>query len=397
MRYKDLFRKLDRNLSDIQNTVEPRALLATVLQRLVDDFETELGLQASRLYAREGDQYALVREYPQTQSRQGFRLPASYEPVRRLLENGVVLREEHDPGLDPGIEAALGVGTFAAISLGPAAEFIVAFSLGRDSDREHVIYMLNTVRNVINLKLGKLRLDDRVAEVRAIQMSLLPRAAPVFEDFDIWGATLPAEEVGGDLYDFIAVGPRSIGIAVVDSSGHGLPAALQARDAIIGLRMGVEERLRITATIEKLNAVIAHSALASKFISLFYGELERNGTLVYCNAGHVPPLVFSAGRCIELTRGGRVLGPIADAQYERGYVTLGPGDLLLALTDGILEAADDRGHGFDLERIKAIVREGRWSSARTLVESIFEEVRRFSGRTTPVDDQTAVVVLRRDS
>jgi sigma-B regulation protein RsbU (phosphoserine phosphatase) len=170
---------------------------------------------------------------------------------------------------------------------------------------------------------------------------------------------------------------------------------LQARDAIIGLRMGVEERMRLTATIEKLNAVIARSALASKFISMFYGELERNGTLVYCNAGHVPPLVFSGGRVSELTRGGRVLGPIADAQYERGYVMLRPGDLLLATTDGILEAENERGHGFGTERIKAIVREGRFGSAREIVESIFDEARRFTGRATPVDDQTVLAVVRR--
>lgn len=397
MRYKDLFRKLDRNLSDIQSTADSRALLVATIQRLVDDFEQDLGLSASRLYAREGDHYVLVREYPPTSSRTGFRIPASYEPIRQLLQHGFVLREEHDPDLDPGIETALGVATFAAICVGAGCEFVVAFSLLRDADREHVIYMLNTVRNVINLKLGKQRLEDRVAEVRAIQLSLLPRSVPEFGDFDVWAATVPAEEVGGDLYDYIVVGPRALGLAVVDSSGHGLPAALQARDAIIGLRMGVEERLRITATVEKLNDVIARGALASKFISMFYGELELNGTLVYCNAGHVPPLLFSGGRCEELTRGGRVLGPFPAAQYERGYVDLAPGDLLLAMTDGLLEAEDQRGRSFGTERIKAIVREGRWSSCRELIEAIFEQVRRFSGRATPIDDQTALAVRYRQA
>ena len=136
------------------------------------------------------------------------------------------------------------------------------------------------------------QLEGRVAQARMIQMSLLPESAPEFGDYDVWGRTEPAEEVGGDLYDFIQVSKRSLGIAIADSAGHGLPAALQARDAIIGLRMGVEERWRITATIEKLNKVVGRSALVSRFISLFYGEIEPNGNFVYCNAGHNPPVVL---------------------------------------------------------------------------------------------------------
>jgi sigma-B regulation protein RsbU (phosphoserine phosphatase) len=201
--------------------------------------------------------------------------------------------------------------------------------------------------------------------------------------------------VGGDLYDFIRVSQRSLGIAVADASGHGLPAALQARDAIIGLRMGVEENLRISATLEKLNRVINHSALASKFISLFYAELESAGTVVYCNAGHNPPLLWDGATFRELARGGMILGPNPSSQYERGYETLVQGSILLAYTDGIVEAVNASDEAFGMDRLRAVIRDRAWASARELVEAVFAEVRRHVGGDSRDDDQTVVAVLRK--
>lgn len=394
MNYKDLFRKLERSLAEIQGSEDLTATLSAILKRLVDDYR-DLGIVGGRIYARRGAHYVLQREYPVRRAPRGFKIPASYQPIRDMLEHGIVRQDLRDPGVDPKIERALGVKTFAAIAIGERGEHLMAFTLRPRSEREHVVYTLNTIRHVINAKIRQEQLADRVAEVRAIQMSLLPRTAPSFEGFDVWGATRPAEEVGGDLYDFIAVSPRVLGIAIADSAGHGLPAALQARDAIIGLRMGVEERLRITATVEKLNKVVSHSALASKFISLFYGEIEKNGNLVYVNAGHAPPLLRGRGGLQELTLGGLVLGPSPHALYERGYVTLEPGAALLAYTDGISEAENPRGEAFGVERLKDLLLGKAWTSARDLVQAVFDGATAFVGSDLRVDDQTVVAVVRR--
>jgi sigma-B regulation protein RsbU (phosphoserine phosphatase) len=393
MQHKNLFRKLDRNLRKIERSSDLLATTSEILRRLVDDFRDDLGLVGGRIYAREDAHYVLQREYPQGRARLGFRIPVTYPVIQELLAQGYVYRGSGDPDVDHEIERAIGVEVFAAIGVGDGGEQIIAFSLGEDADPDSVVHTLNTIRNVINLKLRHEWLEDRVAEARAIQMSLLPKAPPVFGDYDFWGATVPAEEVGGDLYDFIPVSKRSLGLAIADASGHGLPAALQARDAIIGLRMGVAESLRITATLEKLNRVVGASALASKFISLFYGELERNGTLVYCNAGHTPPLIWNGSAFDELSRGGMVLGPNPDAVYERHYTTLGPGAVFLAYTDGITEAENAAGEAFGVERVKALVRRPGWKSARDLVEAVFEAVRSFSGQAAPDDDQTVIAIL----
>jgi serine phosphatase RsbU (regulator of sigma subunit) len=392
--YKNLFRKLEKNLALIQGAGDVQATLSAILNRLMQDLTQDLGLLRGRIYVRRGDAFVLVEEFPAPREHVGYRIPVTYEPIRQLLRDGFVVHGSGDPELDSEIEGSLGVRTFAAICVGESRERIVAFSLLDSSDREHVVSVLNTIRHVINLTLRRERLEDRVAQARSIQLSLLPSPGPSFADFDIWGSTLPAEEVGGDLYDFIAVSERSLGVAIADSAGHGLPAALQARDAIIGLRMGVEERWRITATVEKLNKVVGSAALVSRFISLFYCEIEPNGMLVYCNAGHNPPLIYHRGVFSELTRGGLILGPNPDARYERGYETLHPGSLLFAYTDGITEAEDAQGEMFGVERIRGIIAGRQWTSAKALVEAVFDAAKEFSSRGIPVDDQTALSVIR---
>ena len=90
--------------------------------------------------------------------------------------------------------------------------------------------------------------------------------------------------------------------------------------------------------MERLNEIIHLSTLTSRFVSMVYGELEASGNFVYVNCGHPPPFRVAAdGKEKLLERGGIVLGPIPDATYERGFVKIRPGDLLVLYTDGIVE------------------------------------------------------------
>ena len=394
MKSRQLFNKLEATLEHLERTDDPIATVSAILALLVEDFKDDLGLVGGRLYVREEDDYVLQLEYPDRGNPLGFRIPVSYAPVQELLRNGFVFVAVDNVERSQEIEGTLGVDSFAAIRIGESRRHVIAFSLADDSDVDQVIFTLNTIRHVINLKLRKTHLENRVSEMRAIQGSLIPDQPPEFEGYDLWGDNQSAEEVGGDLYDFISISERSLGVAIADSAGHGLPAALQARDAIIGMRMGVEERLRITATLEKLNRVISRSALASRFISMFYCEIEPNGNLVYVNAGHNPPLLFRMGQTFELSRGGTVLGPNPHALYERGYMQMTPGSILLLYTDGITEASDAHGEMFGVSRLQAIVNSRAWTSARELVQRIFEEVQTFSQTDPPRDDQTVVAVIR---
>ena len=142
------------------------------------------------------------------------------------------------------------------------------------------------------------------------------------------------------------------GFAIGDASGHGLPAALLVRDVVTGLRMGIEKDLKVAYVFGKLNRVIHRSNLSSRFVSVFYGELEAGGNLVYVNAGHPPPLLFSRRAASERAghRRHRHRAAAGGALPPRASPTSSRGDVLVLCTDGILERRNREGEFFGQER-----------------------------------------------
>jgi sigma-B regulation protein RsbU (phosphoserine phosphatase) len=395
--FRQLHKKLETTLANIQQSEEIHATLQEILDTLVRDFGQDLGLLGGRLYQKQGKKYVLLAQSGRgRRARRGFSVPTSYRPLERLAQQGYVFSRKGDPDFDPRIEGPLGIRAYAAIGIGERNRYLISFNLRRRFAEEQIIYALNTVRHVVNMKIQQERLEDILWEAREIQMSMLPREVPRFKGYELYGRSLPAEVVGGDLFDYIPITGRVMGVAVADARGHGLPASLQARDVVVGLRMGAEMHFKMVTTIEKLNRVIARSALAAQFVSLFYGELEHNGNLIYCNAGHHPGLLLRGERIIELTKGGLLLGPNPDAHYERGFVVLRKGDLLLLYTDGVVEAVSPRGEEFGAERLRAMMVEGRELPARELTQQILSRVEQWCHPARPKDDRTVMVIRRTD-
>ncbi|MEE8368243.1 MAG: PP2C family protein-serine/threonine phosphatase, partial [Thermoanaerobaculia bacterium] len=143
----------------------------------------------------------------------------------------------------------------------------------------------------------------------------------------------------------------------------------------------------------------------SRFVSMFYGELEKNGNFIYVNSGHPPPFhLDTQGVAHPLSNGGAVLGPIPNATYERGFVSLGPGELIIMYTDGILEARrPDSGpeeameEEFGRERLLAAVRAHRHKSSADIVAAVFESVETFCGVASQADDRTVLIVKLPDA
>src|SRR5262245_13597378 len=212
-----------------------------ILKSLVDDFKTELGITGGRIYRLRGQSYVIETQYGRgPKLKPGFRIAASYVPIQIVRKRGYVYMGPEDPGFDRALEERIGVGHFAAFGIGEEAPWLMAFTVSGRVDAEQLRVALSTVRHAVNLKLRQEALEDVILEAKKIQMSLLPRELPKFGDYDVWANSIPAEEVGGDLYDFLSVSERIMGIAIADSSGHGLPSALQARDVITGLRVVIE-------------------------------------------------------------------------------------------------------------------------------------------------------------
>ena len=128
------------------------------------------------------------------------------------------------------------------------------------------------------------------------------------------------------------------GLLIGDASGHGLPAALLVRDVVTGLRMAAYWDFRIERIMGHLNSVIHKSRLTTRFVSLFYGEVERSGNFFYVNCGHPPPLLVNPTRGIQhLDMGGSILGPLPEQRFKRGFAHIDRGGLLVLYTDGLSE------------------------------------------------------------
>lgn len=398
-----LMKKVERAVSAIGETDDLAQTVHRLAERLIAEFRDELGIFGGRLYQRDGSSYVLKATFAEAKKlAPGLRVPASYPPLELCCLRGTVYVEADDPVVDRELEKALGVHEFACVEVGDE-EYILAFNVSPGFNRDDILFSLGILRHAINQQIRHQRLQEIFREARKIQRSLLPRRAPKHGCYDVFGRNEPMKSVGGDYFDYISISPKILGLAIADVSGHGLPAALQVRDVYTGLRMGAERDFKMVRTLERLNRIIHRSTLTSRFVSLVFGELELNGNFIFVNAGHPPPIHLRAdGRYRLLRGGGPVLGPLPDATYERGFVRLHPGDMLVLYTDGIVESygwpeeADPRSTGtaeeYGSRRLLEVARAHLGRPAREVVDAIFASVDEFGGGRPVMDDRTVVVV-----
>jgi sigma-B regulation protein RsbU (phosphoserine phosphatase) len=303
-----------------------------------------------------------------------------------------------DSRLDQRLEADLGTREcFAAVAVADA-RYVLSFDVESvGDDHENLVATLNIIRLAINQKLREDRVIAIMEEARQIQNSILPRQIPQPGDFEIAARTVAAEIVGGDFYDVITLDDDVFDVAVADATGHGLPAALQVRDVFTGLRMGLAREYKLTRTVARLNSIIHRSRLATKFVTLFLAEMNLDGRIIYCNAGHPAAVVMRAdGSVAFLQAGGMILGPNPNARYTFGIDELKPGDLLVLYTDGITEATSEPdGEEYGRDRLIHALRTARHLDPLAIVDRVYLDVEEFSAVSPPADDQTLVVVKRR--
>jgi len=391
MDYRKLLTQVERTLEQLETSDSPSTSVAQIAETIATNFRHQLGITGGRVYECRDEAYELVARFGESHEGElGIEVPKNYKPIELVLENGIVVMDPSDPGFDPVLEGKLGAQRFCAISVGDE-DYIIAFNVSPSHRREDILFSLNLIRYAINQRIRATKYQSLIIEAQRIQQSILPSRIPQYPGYDIWGRTVPAEIVSGDFYDFIPVSDNILGLAIADGSGHGLPAALVVRDVYMGLRMATDRDFKIIRTLEKLNHIIHRGRLTTKFVSLFYGELETGGILIYCNAGHNPPfLLRKSGKVEYLRNGGPVLGPTPDATYMRGYAQLEVGDLLCMYTDGIIEAHDREDREFSTERLVGIVKRNRHRPAQEIGLEVLGRVGKW-GRADE-DDRTIVIV-----
>ncbi|MFT5232428.1 MAG: serine phosphatase RsbU (regulator of sigma subunit) [Candidatus Krumholzibacteriia bacterium] len=404
--HKHLYRSVETLLERIDHSAGDQNMLSEILHMLVEDEEAQaLGVVSGRLYREEAEVYRLIESIGEKGATiAGKTVSKSYQVVQDIEQRRLFVTSPDTPGIDPELEAQFTDQDAAAILIGRNPAHIMSLGIKHHGSEDDLLVLLETIRASVGLKLRERNLDDQMRQAQAIQESLVPSVLPTIEGFDIAAISRPAEDVGGDVYDLQDVEPDVLGLMIADASGHGLPAALQARDVVIGLRMGQSEDEKITATIGRLNRVINQTSLASRFVSVFYGELEKSGNLTYVNGGHCPPLLItSMNNVFELKVCGPVLGPLPDAIYRRGYVTLQPDEILVLFTDGVTERhdpkedeTDDDIVEFGRELLAQVVIKHRDESAQEIAAEVMRQVLEFGNRS-PLDDDVTVMIIKRAS
>ncbi|MBI5727048.1 MAG: PP2C family protein-serine/threonine phosphatase, partial [Ignavibacteriales bacterium] len=278
-----------------------------------------------------------------------------------------------------------------------ADRWIFVFDLMSEWVREEVDLCLNAVRTALNYRLTSESVKSELQQAVQIQQSLLPQSSPEIPGYQIAGFSQPAELVGGDLYDYFNFEEEEFGFCIGDASGHGIPAALMVRDVVTGLRMGIEKEMKMVHTLRKLNSVIYQGVYSSRFISLFYAEMERNGNLFYANAGHPSPLLYNGKEFKELEPTGLIIGAFPKIDLYRAFIHIPRGGVLVLFTDGILERKNKQGELFDVQGIKKVIEENYEDSAENIMRKIFKSAKEFSKSKKWEDDATVLVIKRQGS
>jgi serine phosphatase RsbU (regulator of sigma subunit)/pSer/pThr/pTyr-binding forkhead associated (FHA) protein len=240
--------------------------------------------------------------------------------------------------------------------------------------------------------MEKARMEQEMRIAAEIQQALLPKAARAGSYFRAAAASLPCRSIGGDFYDYVEMMDGSLGFALGDVAGKGPPAAL-----LSAMMQGIFAAQAATSdepsqTIARVNLALYRRGIESRFVTLMYGVLDSAGNMVYCNAGHNPPLVIGAAGVRRLERGGPIVGLFEGATYEEERLTLSPGDWLIVFSDGISEAMSASGDEYGEARIIDCIQRNKTLDPSRLLDALFTDVREFARGAAQSDDITAMVL-----
>lgn len=244
--------------------------------------------------------------------------------------------------------------------------------------------------------LEKELIDRQLQLAREVQFRLFPGEPPRIPGYDIAGICLPAEQIGGDYYDFIKLPHGGLGVAVADVSGNGIAAALVMTSFRGLLRMhahGTQGPARIARTINRLLPEFTGN---SSFITAVYIVFDfRTNEFTYVSSGHHPPLLLrSDGAGISLDLHGPALGVFRDVDYTTETLPLHPGDILVLYTDGVVERTNEQGEDFGIQRLQNTIDETRVLPAAALIDKVLRETEQFSASMAYPDDFTLVIIKR---
>jgi sigma-B regulation protein RsbU (phosphoserine phosphatase) len=251
----------------------------------------------------------------------------------------------------------------------------------------------------VRARLARQRVEHDVVAASAVQAHMWPGTLPNIPGFECAAASLPARGVGGDFYDVFPLDDTSWALLLGDASGKGVAAGLVA--SAVQARVNTAARHARFAPAELIATVdrdIYATTDGARYATAIYAVLDTShSSLALVNAGHPSLLVFSPGsdRALRVEPTGPALGLIEAGRFESRSLTIQPGSILLAVTDGVTEAQNEAGEEFGDDRLADLLVALRARSAVQICERILDAVRSHRGSRQEQDDVTVMAVKAR--
>ncbi len=255
--------------------------------------------------------------------------------------------------------------------------------------------------DLMAMQIEKNKLDVDLALASNIQGLLLPREFPDIPGLDVGALYLPAQKVGGDLYDVLSLGGSRLGVTIADVSGKGVPASLLMAICQSNFRHLARSFDSPARVLSELNKLMREEMRRDMFVTVTYAIIDSEKmTLTMARAGHeLPVLCRSDGvspKAELLKSAGMALGMAPAGLFDKVLtdftVPFEPGDVFVLYTDGVTEATNQEGVEFTAGRLAAAVESLRDLPAPEINEAILEQVARFAGGRGQADDVTLLTV-----
>ncbi|MGD8780100.1 MAG: PP2C family protein-serine/threonine phosphatase [Ignavibacteria bacterium] len=389
-------------------------LLNEVLNQIVANQETNVS--GGRIWKLEEDKktYKLLFQTGNVpRINENFRLHLDENPIFKLIsrERTILTNETNVELLKKGIFRYSATGIGNKIKIGKDSYYQFLMALNSEDIDEELRYTLNIVSTVLTSKLFERRLSKHqqhliadIDKAKELQKSILPEHEYRFHNYDLFGVTIPAENLGGDFFDYLRIGDNEerLGIVVGDAASKGISAAAEAMYVSGAVRMASTFEIKISPFMFKVNHLINKIFSDDRFSTMFYGEIscDKKGLFLYANAGHSPPIYVSKQKntvtLLEPT--GPLLGVAPNAKFDTDSLNFKPGDILVLYSDGITEAANDKYEFYEEERLKTLILDNIDLSPKELVYTILDDVNKFSTSNSKYqDDKTLVVIKKREN
>lgn len=293
--------------------------------------------------------------------------------------------------LTPARRILLFIGIFFSLGGGVIIVRGDAFATGNGNILGAALFLF-----VLMLELkDKLLARDELEAGRKVQRALMPDPTPSIPGWSVWLFTRPANEVGGDLVDFLSFGTNRNGLVLADVSGKGLQAALLTAKLQATIRALGQDYESISKLVSKINEIFHRDSLPNVFASLLYAEAAPDSAQIkFVNAGHLPPLLVQSGIIHEMSKGEQALGLIGTSAYSEQTVELHSGDIFFAYSDGVTEARNDKGEFFGSERLLRLLPTWKQLSAEKIGNAVTSEVDWFVGEARANDDLSLVILKK---